>query len=50
MTVSEEKLVAFLDGALPEEEAAEKLANVEERAEDRVERVRGEDADDDAEA
>lgn len=38
------------EGRITEEEAAEKLANVEERAEDRVERVRGEDADDDAEA
>ena len=34
------------DGRITEEEAAEKLADVEERAEDRVERVRGEDADD----
>lgn len=38
------------EGRITEEEAAEKLANVEERAEDRVERVRGEDADDDADA
>jgi hypothetical protein len=34
------------DGRITEEEAAEKLADVEERAEDRVERVRGEDTDD----
>ncbi|MEM8707296.1 MAG: hypothetical protein AAGE98_12615, partial [Actinomycetota bacterium] len=34
------------EGRITDEEAAEKLANVEERAEDRVERVRGEDADD----
>lgn len=38
------------EGRITEEEAAEKLANIEERAEDRVERVRGEDADDDADA
>lgn len=37
------------DGRITEEEAAEKLADVEERAEDRVERVRG-DNDDDTDA
>ena len=44
---AEERIAEKLeDGRITEEEAAEKLADVEERAEDRVERVRGDDTED----
>ncbi|MEM9467158.1 MAG: hypothetical protein AAGA90_17430 [Actinomycetota bacterium] len=44
---AEERIAEKLDaGRITDEEAAEKLAGVEERAEDRVERVRGDDTDD----
>ena len=46
---AEERIAEKVEaGRITEEEAAEKLADVEERAEDRVERARGEDADADA--
>ena len=44
---AEERIEAKLaDGRITDEEAAEKLAGAEERAEERVERVRGDDTDD----
>ncbi|MEO0493697.1 MAG: hypothetical protein AAF081_09795, partial [Actinomycetota bacterium] len=46
---AEERIAEKVEaGRITEDEAAEKLANVEERAEDRVERVRGEEPDADA--